>query len=215
MGNRRWGPTGVGEFKEQKLSADTHEHLREILKPYVDERPRIDAFLHQMNEAYSHYLSDKLIADRSKPGFVRRNLKEAIAAGSKFKSCLSNLDPQSLMLARENSDLSHSDALSKLDALITRLEHALTLAMDYQNGGLVNHEKQFFGARVARAMGQFLNITATNTKDGLFSQIMSAIMEGIGERSQDVGRLVSRSLSVEIEVADDNVLSMRLPTDKT
>ena len=76
---RKWGASGVsGEREPVKIPEDTREEIARDVKRY--KREAIPAFFDELIRAIDFYASNKRMADESKPGAVRTNLKNALKA---------------------------------------------------------------------------------------------------------------------------------------
>jgi len=189
---RPWGPTGVGNARVVTISDSVKEQLRATLKSFKVDVSNFSSFIEETEQAVSKYYSMKKFAEKSSPAAVRENLKVTIATAKKLQKNIDNLDHNSMNLIGEVTEGGMSVLRQSMGQIINSLCSAKMKAQDYpQRGNRKSYERPALAVDIGRAIRDILGREPTVTKNGLFEECVSIIIEAvIGEPVNNIHTLI-------------------------
>ena len=196
MMTREWGPTGVTGFRPADINAQQRHHLRLELRNHGINEISAE-FFDSLSRAIGHYLANRRLAEESKPGAVRANLKDAIDAGVLLNEKLNALDGSARQLLGEVGAEIDELQNKHLRRIVLSLDDALNRADEYQKKGgrLFDYGRLWLAVDVGHAVEQHLKVRATSKVEGLYESIL-AIALGIatGRNAESVHDLARRAI---------------------
>ncbi len=191
---RQWGATGVGGRVEKirpyvfevsadasitaRLSPDARTQIELILNDQSIAVPDIEGFFGTLANAIGFFDWGKRLREKSRPAAVRENLRRAEAAASRLNDALNRLDGNSRQLLGETVPGGIRSLFGHVRGIILPLKRAVLLADEYPQGGALPEPHRYFLADdVKDAIKTHLGIRATSTREGLFVEVLDAVLE--------------------------------------
>ena len=217
---RPWGPTGAGGPSIPRLSSGAREQIELFLEGRNIEVPDPDGFFGALASGISIFDSSKPLGEESRPAAVRENLRRAKAAALRLNNALNKLDGNSRQLLGEVVQGGVLSLYDNVKVVIRDLHLALQLANEFpSSGSLPEHNRLYLAVDVANAIETHLNVTATSTKDGLFVEILEAVVgEATGKEAKALHELARKAVKYKAKVkweGPDGVAEYVPPLDTT
>lgn len=221
---RKWGASGIPKLPHADLKPATKQQILEVLRAKGVDVADMDGFLAALDGAAALYYDVKEVHENSLPSVVRRRLTRLRDAAKEMIEAINDLDGNSAQLLNEivpgGSGVLQADALPVLQAS----EKALFLAGQYVIGSEQPRQKQgkpaqdyrlFTAVEVAHAVEVFCRERPKVTKNGLFSNILSIVLEDVtGKEVKAVHDLAARALTPGIRrVSSDGIVTF-VPPDR-
>ena len=196
MTTRKWGSTGVNGFRPAEINDQQRDHLCLELRDHgvTEISPK---FFDALSLAIGHYLANGRLAEESKPGAVRANLKDAFDAAQLLNEKLNALDGNSRQLLGEVGAEINELQNELLRRIVLSLNDALNLAHEYQHKGgrLFDHGRLWFAVDVGHAVEQHLKVKATSKVEGLYESVLTiALGIATGRDAASVHDLARRAI---------------------
>ena len=184
MSDRTWFPNGVSSASEIALTADIIGSIKTLLEDKGFLESAVEAFLAELDNAQETYFSAQILQERSKPGAVRNNLQNVLAACTELSDQLHDLDQNSISLIIEarGSNLDHFR--KQVLEFSNAIRQARSYAQSYPKSGRLDaYPLHLMALRVRYGIEKHLGVKATATKpsrDGaLFDEILSKMVFAI------------------------------------
>ena len=191
---RTWGPTGVFEPENEKLSSDAKDHIKEHIRYHRHSVSDLDAFFDELDQALSRFKAYARWRQEGLPATVRKNLKKAAKVSMDLNAHINDLDGNSRQLLDEAAEGGLKGFRSHLSSVVLALHEALRRAEEYPKiGRLPEQHRIFLAADVADTIRQFVHVPPVPTRDGLFYSILESVCtEAFGKEPRDVYGLAQK-----------------------
>ena len=101
---RTWGPTGVFEPEDEKLSSDAKDHIKEHIRYHRHSVSDLDAFFDELDQALSRFKAYARRRQEGLPATIRKNLKRAAKVSMDLNAHINDLDGNSRQLLNEAAE---------------------------------------------------------------------------------------------------------------
>ena len=230
MSPRRYGPAGVYPHPAAvpTLSDSAWEHVELTFKERLERNPP-PAFRDALNHALLTFVAAKSgiqsvtndleghVSPPALPKQIRANLKRARQAALRLNDRINELDGNSRQLveAVEPFGLTELyDAVKRAAKIISAAE-ALANAYPKSRATIKDYPSLYLTTYLARAIHHFCGEEAlSQTRDGLFHQVLLILFEALGEPHEDRAKTMKRGIERFQEVRRRGELGPPLPWEE-
>jgi hypothetical protein len=196
-GTRNWIPEGVADYKITRLSDKDRGRIREAVLRKSKKKTVPESFYHVIEKEMGYYDADRRLAASNRPQEVKKQLELALDSAEKLNDQLQLLGGTSKKLIKEaKGDRMASFDISSIPNLVELLAAAHQLALELPTASALRDRSRLnLAIQVAKAVQNILEMHPSSTKEGLYTEVLSIILEvATGKSSRDSNDLARKAL---------------------